>query len=100
MSTATRTPVRIPSIEPAAMSSVRRVITAKTSGRVQRRVAWFTGALTATSLLAACGSEVPHDQGAGERRSEEHGKRGRGRLVQPVGPRCTHPGQARLPSAS
>ena len=55
MSTAMRTPARIPGNETAAMSSVKRAITAKTSGRVQR-VAWFTGAVTTTLLLAACSS--------------------------------------------
>jgi hypothetical protein len=55
MSTVTRTSARIPSIQAAAMSSVRRVIPANTSGRVQR-VAWLTGAVAMTSLLAACSS--------------------------------------------
>jgi len=87
MPTATRTPVRIPSIEPAAMSGVRRVVTAKTSGRVQRRVVWFTGAVTTTSLLAACSSSPSQPApatmtsppgGLSERRPEEHGKQGAG----------------------
>ena len=55
MSTATRPPTRIQSIRSAAMSSVRRAIPANTSGRAQR-VAWLTGAVAATSLLAACSS--------------------------------------------
>ena len=55
MSTATRPKARILRIQSAAMSSVRRAITANTSGRVQR-VAWLTGAVAVTSLLAACSS--------------------------------------------
>lgn len=55
MSTATRTSPRIPSIQSAAISSVRQAIPAITSGRVQR-VTWLTGAVAVTSLLAACSS--------------------------------------------
>ena len=87
MSTAPRTPVRIPSIEPAAMNSVKRGSHSKdvrpraATSRVVYRGSHGDFAARGLQFLAkpaALATMPSPPSGLGQRRPEEHGKQGAG----------------------